>query len=1115
MAGDYERFTFRPESDIAGVLMQQGRVLLGSDWTELVDVFDRRFRAETMDIIGRAVVPRMTPDGFLIQVVGADLSIGRGRAYVDGLLAENHGAGSLEYDSSLGETHGQQPILYSAQPYFPNPPALPDGGQHLVYLDVWNRELTWLEKPDRIEKAVGVDTVTQIQTVWQVKVLANVGPDITCSTPDASIPGWMNLIAPSSGRLTTAASGVPASSDPCIIPPNGGYRGPENRLYRVEIHNGGPLGVAQFKFSRNNASEVASPVKDTGATGDTLLVVRIGRDAFLRFAPGDWVEITDDVQELAGAPGDMRQVSLVDEVSLTITVKPALPPGKYDATQPNRHTRVTKWDQKGKIFDPLGNFVTDVDANGGLIPVPLSGSIMLEDGVQVTFSADPAGGSFHAADYWCFAARTVDASVELLDNAPPRGVLHHYARLAIVTFPSPALDCRTLWPPDFGGAGCECTACVTADGHNSGKLTIQQAVDTVAKSGGTVCLGPGIFSLTVPLQLNNLGHQSGPVTIRGQGGATILVFAGDGPAIIANSSSKLRIEDLTLLTTSQGPTTAGPLAIGIWMTNGLDTTIERCGILAAAFTDNCVAVGILLQTCAGTTIRQCAIGGLVPTPQLEAIQGSIRKVLGIDAAPPPPPPPLPPPLPPPPGAAPDVIRAAVAMMLDGVLQNTLIRDNEFIADVGIASASLFGIKGALGSTALSDLEVADNLLRCNSIGALPAIGESPSSFGGQIKIRGNRATGCNFLAIGLGGLSTPNTSINIADNYLDVSGIGIVCAADGAQITDNVITAATAPASPATPAAIFVTNVTLTRGEKLPIAQVRILRNRISLQTGSGIVVSGVPTCSIADNSITNVVGSGITVAGPSPEKHSEVMIRNNEIFSVLTHTVLPPAGPSATGIDISNFTLTTIENNTIALIGNDASAVEARGINVLLAATVSILGNDLSNLGGGSGTASGITVSWKGINATQVSANISSNTVRHTTSDASQQGSFFGITVSNQVSLFSRAIVSDNLVEGSSSVQAVLVNMSVVDGVLTGNVCKQSSETLTPGALVSLAVADAIASNNHIRCFRDQRGLDIIAPTSRATIVGNVVVIGSIALNGVPFNPTSPQPWAPLNLFG
>jgi hypothetical protein len=89
---------------------------------------------------------------------------------------------------------------------------------------------------------------------------------------------------------------------------------------------------------------------------------------------------------------------------------------------------------------------------------------------------------------------------------------------------------------------------------------------------------------------------------------------------------------------------------------------------------------------------------------------------------------------------------------------------------------------------------------------------------------------------------------------------------------------------------------------------------------------------------------------------------------------------------------------------------------------------------------------------------------------------------------------------------------MSVVDGVLTGNVCKQSSETLTPGALVSLAVADAIASNNHIRCFRDQRGLDIIAPTSRATIVGNVVVIGSIALNGVPFNPTSPQPWAPLN---
>jgi hypothetical protein len=169
-------------------------------------------------------------------------------AYVDGLLAENHGVpppSAQRFDASLGELVGTQLILYSQQPYLPNPPAFPATGQALAFLDVWDREVTWLEDPDLIDPAVGVDTSTRIQTVWQVK-LFGIGAGITCATPGKDIPGWLDLIAPSGGRLTTAASGVPSSTDPCIVPPNGGYRGTENRLYRVEIHTGGALGTAQF-----------------------------------------------------------------------------------------------------------------------------------------------------------------------------------------------------------------------------------------------------------------------------------------------------------------------------------------------------------------------------------------------------------------------------------------------------------------------------------------------------------------------------------------------------------------------------------------------------------------------------------------------------------------------------------------------------------------------------------------------------------------------------------------------------------------------------------------------------------------------------------------------------
>ena len=58
----------------------------------------------------------------------------------------------------------------------------------------------------------------------------------------------------------------------------------------------------------------------------------------------------------------------------------------------------------------------------------------LEDGIQVTFGTALPGGEFHAGDYWVFAARTADASVEQLQQAPPRGVHRHFGRLALVTF---------------------------------------------------------------------------------------------------------------------------------------------------------------------------------------------------------------------------------------------------------------------------------------------------------------------------------------------------------------------------------------------------------------------------------------------------------------------------------------------------------------------------------------------------------------------------------------------------------------------------------------------------------------------------------------------------------
>ena len=173
MSGDYSRWSFEPWRNFGAVLMQQGRILTDDDWNQWASILLRRFQAETVDALGRAVVPLETPDGFLIELPAkGGLTIGLGRAYVDGLLAENHGDPREEWHPVLAELRGATSTRYEEQPYLPDPVALPVGGPHLVYLKVWQRELTAVEEPDLIEKALGIDTTARQQTVWQVKLVS-------------------------------------------------------------------------------------------------------------------------------------------------------------------------------------------------------------------------------------------------------------------------------------------------------------------------------------------------------------------------------------------------------------------------------------------------------------------------------------------------------------------------------------------------------------------------------------------------------------------------------------------------------------------------------------------------------------------------------------------------------------------------------------------------------------------------------------------------------------------------------------------------------------------------------------------------------------------------------
>jgi hypothetical protein len=411
MKGDFSRVSFDPTRHYSAVLKQQGRVELDADANEGEAIREHIRRATTADVVGACGAP-ITGGGFEIGVTGTaaapDLSISPGHIYVDGILCE------LEAQAA-----------YNGQADFPNAPALSpvEGRTDLIYLDVWQRHITYVEDPALREVALGgPDTTTRVKTLWQVKVRQDVG-NVTCAAADGLLP------APSGGFLTTDVVTPPPSVDPCSLAPAGGYQGLENRLYRVEVHEGGPMGGATFKWAYHNASLVfAVDEFVNGQPASELRLKSIGRDKVLALRVGDWVEALDDATELSGAPGTMAQVTEVDEAERTIKLSVALP-----VLDEAGHPKVRRWGQPSDAI--------------AITPDPFE----LEPGVGVTVQF--SGTDFISGDYWVFAARSATRDIERLTNAPPMGIHHRYCALALVTWNAPAdpwqatvHDCRPRFP---------------------------------------------------------------------------------------------------------------------------------------------------------------------------------------------------------------------------------------------------------------------------------------------------------------------------------------------------------------------------------------------------------------------------------------------------------------------------------------------------------------------------------------------------------------------------------------------------------------------------------------------------------------------------------------------
>lgn len=498
MKGDFTRFTFDPAKGYSRVLKQQGRVDLDADWNELNDIFDNLDRTTRIDVIGECGAPIGNP-GFVIALNGAgtDLTISQGRFYAHGLLLEVPAPGTT----------------YLTQPFLPSPPPLNpvDGRVDAVFLDVWERHITAIEDPAIREVALGgPDTTTRVQTIYQVRISQNLGAGATCDT--VPFPG------PSGGLMKASVVPVPPGDDLCAIAPTGGFRGLENRLYRIEVHDSTASGQATFKWSRDNGSIVFPITEFPTGQPTKVRVSRLGRDQVLTFRFGDWVEVLGDQTELAGTPGTLAQIVGIDEANRELTLSKNI---AAHATE--THPKVRRWDQPSDAI-PIG-----------------PGPFILEDGLQVEFS----GANFLTGDYWTFPARTATGQIEFPSTPqPPDGITHHYCPLAIVTWhvsgggvvTADIVICPPKFPPlTEQRACCCCTVTVGAGGD------FPTIADALAGVGGVVgpvriCLRPGSHQITATIVIAR-----NDVTIEGCGRNSPII-GGASPIFLVDSASGVEFD---------------------------------------------------------------------------------------------------------------------------------------------------------------------------------------------------------------------------------------------------------------------------------------------------------------------------------------------------------------------------------------------------------------------------------------------------------------------------------------------------------------------------------------------------------------------------------------------
>jgi hypothetical protein len=315
MSDDLSRFLQQPIKHYSSARLQQGRVLLDSDFNEAAWLEEEDARRAWVDVVG----PQGSPDaGFTLGPVRSELdedelddppplaSLVASNVVVNGVTQSLYDVtlrpgtlfvGGRRFDlESLVSVASQRDFLQlgpaplgDPQPLDTLPRALTDGSQfrHLYYLHAWDQSVTATEDQELVEPMLrGPDTSVRLRRMRRVQVLAVTADDCeeaflelvgTESEPGRLTQGGhavfdgANFELRSNARLQLTFDETETVGDACApcLPEDPVYLGSENTTLKILL-----TAPDRFVWALDNATPLLR-VKVTGLAGSAPLEVEM------------------------------------------------------------------------------------------------------------------------------------------------------------------------------------------------------------------------------------------------------------------------------------------------------------------------------------------------------------------------------------------------------------------------------------------------------------------------------------------------------------------------------------------------------------------------------------------------------------------------------------------------------------------------------------------------------------------------------------------------------------------------------------------------------------------------------------------------------------------------